>query len=73
MPDFQSKSLTIDGMHCDSCVSRVTQALGSVPGVRLHSVAVGEAKLLAEPACESLIREAVEKAGFTLTGMRGEG
>ncbi len=53
-------------MHCDACVRRVTRALGNVPGVRVHQVEVGHAAVLAEPTSEGVIREAIEKAGFTL-------
>ena len=70
MPDFEQHVLTIDGMHCDACVRRVTQALGSVPGVRVHTVAIGRAQVLAQSACEPGIREAIEKTGFHMTGMQ---
>ena len=35
MPEF---TLFIDGMHCGSCIRRVTQALSSVPDVRVEEV-----------------------------------
>ncbi len=73
MKDFKTQVLTIDGMQGDGCVRRVMQALGSVPGVRVSTVHVGHAEVLAEPACEPGLRAAVEKAGFTFKGMNGEG
>ncbi len=60
-------------MHCDACVRRVTQALGNVPGVRVHKVEVGKADVLAEPSCEAPIRAALDNAGFALTNMHGAG
>ncbi|HEY1381655.1 MAG TPA: heavy-metal-associated domain-containing protein [Gemmataceae bacterium] len=41
--------LTIDGMHCDACVRRVTGALQSVPGVRVERVRVGAADVEYNP------------------------
>ena len=73
MTDFHVQKLSIDGMHCDTCVQRVTKALGSLSGVRVNTVSVGEARVLAEPNCEPFIREALEKVGLTLKDMHGEG
>ncbi len=73
MSDFHTQVLSIDSMHCDTCVSRVTRVLGSVPGVRVHAVEIGSAHVLAEPSSEPAIREALEQAGFTLTGLRAQG
>ncbi len=73
MSEFQTQTLQIDGMHCDACVRRVTQALGSLPGVRVDTVHVGAAHVLAEPQCEPLLRQAIEKAGFRLQSMHGAG
>jgi copper chaperone CopZ len=38
-------TLLIDGMHCGSCIRRVTQALSSVPDVRVEEVRLGAARL----------------------------
>ena len=73
MKDYKTQVLTIDGMQGQDCVRRVMQALGNVPGVRVSAVQVGHAQVLAEPACEPGLRAAVEKAGFSLKGMDGEG
>ena len=59
--------LTIDGMHCDACVRRVTVALQSVPGVRVNRVAVGSADVEYNPLqtpVENLIA-ALDRAGYT--------
>ncbi|MGA2278285.1 MAG: heavy-metal-associated domain-containing protein [Terracidiphilus sp.] len=60
-------TLKIDGMHCGSCVRRVTQALASVEGVAVNEVIVGAAKFssTANPAPVALAIAAVAKAGFT--------
>jgi len=39
-------TLLIDGMHCGSCIRRVTQALSSVPDMRVEEVRLGAARLI---------------------------
>jgi copper chaperone CopZ len=60
-------TLHIDGMHCGSCVKRVTQALAAVEGVVVNEVRVGAARLTAnlDPAPVDLAVAALAKAGFT--------
>ncbi len=60
-------TLRIDGMHCASCVRRVTQALASTEGIVVNEVHVGGAQLTSaqNPAPVELLIEAVAKAGFT--------
>ena len=64
MPEF---TLHIDGMHCGSCVKRVTQALTGVEGVVVNEVRVGAARLTSSqnPAPVDLAVAAVTKAGYT--------
>ena len=38
-------TLRIDGMHCGSCVRRVTQALSTTTGVEVKEVRIGAARL----------------------------
>jgi copper chaperone CopZ len=59
--------LHIDGMHCGSCVKRVTQALASVEGVVVNEVRVGAARLTSSqnPAPIDLAVAALAKAGYT--------
>jgi copper chaperone len=59
-------TLRIDGMHCGSCVRRVSHALASTPGVVVNEVRVGAARLTAaeEPAPIDLAVAALAKAGF---------
>ena len=59
--------LRIDGMHCGSCVRRVTQALNSAGGVEVEEVRIGAARLKSpenEPSVDAAIT-ALAKAGFT--------
>jgi copper chaperone len=60
-------TLRIDGMHCGSCVRRVTQALAATPGVVVNEVRVGSARLTAAegPAPVDLVLAALAKAGYT--------
>jgi len=60
-------TLRIDGMHCGSCVRRVSQALTAVPGVAVNEVRVGAARLTAaeEPAPVDLAIAALAKVGYT--------
>jgi len=64
MPEF---TLRIDGMHCGSCVRRVTQALASIEGITVIDVRVGAARLTSgnNPAPIDLALAALAKAGFT--------
>ncbi len=67
-PDLQ---LRVEGMSCATCVGRVEEALGSVPGVA--SVAVNLASETGRvrldrraPATAADLRSAVEEAGYSL-------
>ena len=59
-------TLRIDGMHCGSCVRRVTQALSSAEGVQVEEVRIGAARLKSEdrPPVDAAIA-ALSKAGYT--------
>jgi len=61
--------LIIDGMHCGSCVRRVTLALQKVEGIEAETVQVeiGSASMSydAEKATEQEIVDAVNAIGFT--------
>jgi len=59
--------LSVEGMHCASCVAGVERALSRVPGVRSAAVnlAAGSAAVDAEPGVEpNALAEAVRRAGF---------
>jgi len=59
--------LSIEGMHCDACVRRVTNALNDVEGVRVESVEVGSANVVFDAATvvPEQIAAAVDRIGFT--------
>lgn len=59
--------LRIEGMHCGSCIRRVTQALQKVDGVEVEEVRLGAARVKAQDtaAAEPALLASVAKAGFT--------
>ena len=59
--------LSIEGMHCDGCVRRVTNALAGVAGVRVESVQVGAATVAMDStqATPEEIAAAVDRIGFS--------
>lgn len=60
-------ALRIDGMHCGSCIRRVTQALASAEGVQVEEVHLGAARLSAPdgPASLDLAIAALARGGYT--------
>lgn len=62
-------TLRIEGMHCGSCVRRVTQALASTEGLKVEEVRLGAARLstAAEATAADLAIAALAKAGYTAT------
>jgi copper chaperone CopZ len=60
-------TLKIDGMHCGSCMRRVSQALAATPGIVVNEVRVGAARVSSdvEPAPLGLAIAAITKAGYT--------
>jgi copper chaperone CopZ len=65
--------LSVNGMHCGGCVSRVSAALRAVTGVEVAEVAVGRARVSYDPARTSpqAITAALGKAGCTATSAAG--
>jgi len=59
--------LSIEGMHCEACARRVTNALAAVDGIRVDSVEVGSAQVKFDGAKASAdeITAAVDRIGFT--------
>ena len=55
--------LRIDGMHCGSCVRRVTQTVNAVPQTSADEVVVGAARVTTESSPNILIA-ALATAGF---------
>jgi copper chaperone CopZ len=60
-------TLKIDGMHCGSCVRRVSQALAATPGVTVNEIRIGAVRLSSdeEPPPLGLAIAAIAKAGYT--------
>jgi len=42
---METVNLSIQGMHCGGCASKVSTALKSVPGAKVEDVAVGSAPI----------------------------
>ncbi len=58
-------TLRIDGMHCGSCVRRVTQTLNSAEGVKVEEVRIGAARLKTEDRLHlDAAIAALAKAGY---------
>ena len=59
--------LSIEGMHCEGCVRRVTAALQSVRGVELGSVEIGSAEMRfnSDKTDAGEIAAAVNRIGFS--------
>jgi copper chaperone len=60
-------SLRIDGMHCGSCMRRVSQALAATPGIVVNEVRIGAARVSSDenPPPLGLAIAAIAKAGYT--------
>lgn len=61
---FHELTFQIEGMHCGSCVQRVTRALNQVPATQVDEVRVGGARLHAGAASSAAYLAAIRKAGF---------
>ena len=59
-------TLHIEGMHCGSCIRRVSQALGSVKGAQVEEVRLGAARVNfpKDSAHTELLIAALAKAGY---------
>lgn len=58
----------IDGMHCGSCIRRVTQTIAQVPGAEAKEVRIGAARVeAAESIAPEAIVAALADAGFKAT------
>lgn len=59
-------TLKIDGMHCGSCIRRVTQAIQNAGPFEVEEVRIGAARFAAAQAPDAkLALDALAKAGFT--------
>jgi copper chaperone CopZ len=60
--------LRIDGMHCGSCLRRVTQAIGAAGPFAIEEVRLGAARFAApetEPEAADTAIAALARAGYT--------
>ena len=53
MSELKITRLTVDGMHCAGCVSKVEAALSAVPGVRHATINLAERSALVEGSVEA--------------------
>ncbi len=60
-------TLRIEGMHCGSCLRRVSQALTSTQGLQVKEVRLGAARLnsTVDPPPVDLALAALARAGYT--------
>jgi copper chaperone len=60
-------TLRIDGMHCGSCIRRVSQALAGAKGIKVQEVRLGAARFSSseEPATVEHAIAALAEAGYT--------
>jgi copper chaperone len=66
---MQTLNLTISGMSCGHCVSRVMKTLSAIDGLEVDAVRIGAAELRYDPERRSVddILEAVRDAGYEPT------
>jgi len=67
----ETLSLRLTGMSCAHCVRAVREALGSIDGLRVDDVTVGEARVAVDApgtweTLEPKVRAALEDAGYPL-------
>ncbi len=65
------KRIGIEGMSCDHCVRRVTEALKGMPGVKAVDVRLAEkaAFVEADSIDETAIKAAVDDAGYDVVAI----
>ena len=70
-PVIGRKTLKISGMHCQHCGVAVSQTLNGIAGVRAEVDPVkGRAKIAFDrKVSEDILKNAVEKAGYHVTGI----
>jgi copper chaperone CopZ len=57
-------TLRIDGMHCGSCIRRVTQAIAQAGPFQVKEVRLGAARFAGPAGSEAMAVGALAKAGF---------
>lgn len=66
-----TKTIAIEGMHCQHCVAAVTEALKDVSGVSSVQVSLehNNAVVEGEGFNDAALKAAVEDTGFDVTGI----
>ena len=63
------KTLTVEGMHCQKCVARITEALKNIDGVKKVSIDLDTKKVIVISKNEiatHVLSAAIEKLGFNV-------
>ena len=66
------KIVEIEGMMCAHCAGRVEAALNALPGVTAKVDLGKKCAEVSGPASDEALKEAVEKAGYQVTGIHGK-
>jgi copper chaperone len=62
---MENVTLKINGMSCGHCVMGVKSALSGLPGVTIHDVQIGSAKVsITAPANLETVKKAIEEEGY---------
>lgn len=67
-----TKTISIEGMHCQHCVAAVTEALKAVSGVSSVSVSLEHNNAVVEGSGldDAALKAAVEDTGFDVTAVK---
>lgn len=67
-----TKTISIEGMHCQHCVAAVKEALETVAGVSKVAVSLenNNAVVEADGASDAALKEAIEDIGFDVVGIK---
>ena len=67
-----TKTISIEGMHCQHCVAAVTEALKAVSGVSSVNVSLEQNNAVVEGASldDAALKAAVEDTGFDVTAVK---
>lgn len=66
------RTFTVEGMSCQHCVNRVMEAVNSIDGASavVHLKQGKVAVSMDREISDTVIKEAIEKAGYTVTGVK---
>ena len=71
-PKLGEKTIQIEGMHCENCQNRVENALNRLDGVvcRVNLRKKTAVVSYSAEVSDDVLKEIIEKLGFTVTGIR---